>query len=80
MSKSSLRIVLVDSLGDVLFTGESTIAAPQWMTEEDAEPACPATRRSPTADSGIYLSASRSSRAVADDEEEDDAAPQSRVA
>ena len=53
MSKS-LRIVLVDPLGDVLFSGESLSMIPR---EEPAEERCPDTMRSATThESGMYPS------------------------
>ena len=51
MSKS-VRIVLVDPLGDILFSGES-IAQGFPAADEDSE-RCPETKRSATSDSGIY--------------------------
>jgi len=53
MSKSSLRIVLVDPLGDVMFSGESMMAS--FANDEEEEP-LPATRRSATSESGIFAS------------------------
>lgn len=44
---SSMRIVLVDPLGEVLFSGESMVA----RQSADIEP-CPETKRS--AESGVY--------------------------
>jgi hypothetical protein len=52
MSKSSMRIVLVDPLGDVLFSGESMIA--NVLVEDEIEEPFPETKRSATSDSGIY--------------------------
>lgn len=61
---SSMRIVLVDPLGDILFSGESMIAHPseealaaesRSRADQRAESACPATKRS--TESGIYRSA-----------------------
>ena len=46
MSVSSKRIVLVDPLGEVLFSGESVIA------KAPGEEACPETKRS--AESGLF--------------------------
>jgi hypothetical protein len=51
-SKSSKRIVLVDPMGDVLFSGESVIAQ-----EAEPEEACPATMRSEG--SGVFRAAER---------------------
>ncbi len=61
MSKSSLRIVLVDPLGDVLFSGESmsakqTIAPPALDEHGEIEDGCPPTMRSPTSESGFFAS------------------------
>lgn len=68
MSKSSsMRIVLVDTRGDVLFSGASTIAAQEWSTDEMQADACPETKRSLTSDSGIYVSASRRAEIVEDE-------------
>ena len=53
MSKSSLRIVLVDPLGDVLFSGESMMAS--FANDLEEEPV-PTTRRSATSESGIFAS------------------------
>jgi hypothetical protein len=53
MSKSSMRIVLVDPLGDILFSGESI--ATELPAREDR---CPETQRSATSDSGIFPVAS----------------------
>lgn len=53
MSKSSMRIVLVDPLGDVLFSGESMMAT---FANDEEEPV-PATRRSATSESGIFATA-----------------------
>ena len=52
---SSKRIVLVDPLGDILFSGESMIA------KKVDEELCPETKRS--ADSGMFPAASPSKRA-----------------
>lgn len=59
----SKRIVLVDPLGDVLFSGVSLAAQPTppkeppvaeiAQREEEIEP-CPDTLRSPTHDSGVF--------------------------
>lgn len=54
MSKSSLRIVLVDPRGDVLFSGESMILQPPI---DDVEDVCPPTMRSPTSESGMFAAA-----------------------
>ncbi len=59
MSKSSLRIVLVDPLGDILFSGESmiakqTIAPPPLDEHGEIEDECPPTMRSPTSESGFF--------------------------
>ena len=56
MSKSSLRIVLVDPLGDVLFSGESMMAS---FANDDEEEPVPATRRSATSESGIFATIAR---------------------
>jgi hypothetical protein len=74
MSKSSLRIVLVDPLGDVLFSGESMVAraaldAEPLTSTHDAGPAapqpseeedepCPQTKRSN--ESGVFPALRRS--------------------
>lgn len=66
MSLSSKRIVLVDPLGEVLFSGESMIAidhaAGRERAEREAREACPETQRS-AADasegSGIYRAVRR---------------------
>ncbi len=58
MSKS-LRIVLVDPRGDVLFSGESMTAKETlvpWPINE-VDDACPPTMRSPTSESGIFAAA-----------------------
>ena len=47
MSLSSKRIVLVDPLGEVLFSGESVVA------QAPGEEACPETKRS-AAESGLF--------------------------
>ena len=52
-----MRIVLVDPLGDVLFSGESMVAAtaqpfPAPAMNDDEEEPCPQTRRS--AESGVF--------------------------
>jgi hypothetical protein len=58
-SKSSLRIVLVDQEGDVLFSGESLGLREGWSraaadVAPEPEP-CPETKRSPTVtQSGVY--------------------------
>ena len=52
MSKPSMRIVLVDPLGDILFSGESIAKAPP------ARDSCPETQRSATSESGIFPVAS----------------------
>lgn len=52
MSKSSMRIILVDPLGDILFSGESIAKDPP------ARDSCPETQRSATSDSGIFPVAS----------------------
>lgn len=57
----SKRIVLVDPLGDVLFSGVSVAqstapppeTAPAAVVEDEIEE-CPATLRSPTHDSGVF--------------------------
>lgn len=59
MSKS-LRIVLVDPLGDVLFSGESmnaqqTLVPPPLDDHDEIEDACPPTMRSPTSESGMFV-------------------------
>ena len=54
---SSKRIVLVDPLGDILFSGESMIA------KQVDEERCPETKRS--AESGMFPSVSPSKRAPA---------------
>jgi hypothetical protein len=51
MSKS-MRIVLVDPLGDILFSGDSI--AQGLPTTDDAEDRCPETKRSATSESGMY--------------------------
>ena len=51
MSKS-MRIVLVDPLGDVLFSGESMIAMER--PSDEVEEVCPATKRSATSESGVF--------------------------
>lgn len=51
MSKSSLRIVLVDPRGDVLFSGKSMILQPP------VDDVCPPTMRSPTSESGMFAAA-----------------------
>jgi hypothetical protein len=60
-SKSSMRIVLVDPLGDVLFSGESLSAraggSPLAPRSSDASQACPETKRS--AGSGIFRTVDR---------------------
>ena len=57
MSKS-LRIVLVDPLGDILFSGESMIAKPTIAAaldeHEEIGDECPPTMRSPTSESGFF--------------------------
>jgi len=50
MSKSSIRIVLVDPLGDILFSGESIAKA----LPARAIDLCPETQRSATSESGIF--------------------------
>ena len=64
MSKSALRIVLVDPLGDVLFSGESMSVkqtiAPRALDEHgEIEDECPPTMRSPTSESGIFAAYGR---------------------
>jgi len=50
---SSMRIVLVNSLGDVLFSGESLLASgPESAAEPDDAADCPETLRS--GESGIF--------------------------
>ena len=60
MSKSSvLRIVLLDTLGDVLFSGESLSMIPMEQPAAEAEERCPETLRSrmtPNHESGVYPS------------------------
>jgi hypothetical protein len=55
MAKSSMRIVLVDALGDVMFSGESMIATE--LPTDEAEERCPETKRSATSESGIFAKA-----------------------
>jgi hypothetical protein len=62
MSKSSMRIVLVDPLGDIMFSGESVIA--QELPTDDAEEGCPETKRSATSESGIFAAAAYDQDAV----------------
>lgn len=57
MSKSSMRIVLVDPLGDLLFSGESMMAS--VFANDEAEEAIPQTRRSATSESGIFTTVPR---------------------
>lgn len=58
MSKSSMRIVLVDPLGDILFSGESMVAQMASAPRPEPEPVpveeepCPQTKRS--AESGVF--------------------------
>lgn len=63
MSLSSKRIVLVDPLGEVLFSGESLIGTAHVATRErEAREACPETQRSAADDgagSGIYRTVKR---------------------
>lgn len=56
MSKSSMRIVLVDPLGDILFSGESMIAKelPAREPVDLVDTSCPETQRSATSESGIF--------------------------
>jgi hypothetical protein len=56
-SKSSKRIVLVDPLGDILFSGESMIAK-----EAQTADACPETKRS--AGSGVFRAVEATSEVV----------------
>jgi len=58
MSKS-LRIVLVDPRGDVLFSGESMTAKETLVPSPivELEDACPPTMRSPTSESGMFAAA-----------------------
>ena len=58
MSKS-LRIVLVDPRGDVLFSGESMIAKETLLPPpvDSLEDVCPPTMRSPTSESGMFVAA-----------------------
>ncbi|HSO40023.1 MAG TPA: hypothetical protein VLT33_46165 [Labilithrix sp.] len=56
---AKLCIVLVDPLGDVLFSGESVMATappPPVAVELDLDEACPETKRSATSESGIFAS------------------------
>ena len=73
---SSMRIVLVDPLGDVLFTGESWLATGPASpaanhegnaVEEDTEEDCPQTLRS--GDSGIFPVERAKPVTTADDDE-----------
>ena len=70
MSKSSLCIVLVDPLGDVLFSGESMMAkqtiAPALDEHEEIEDTCPPTMRSPTSESGFFAAYRSSAQEGAD--------------
>lgn len=77
-SKSSLRIVLVDPVGDVLFSGESLRAREGWSgsspevaaTEAVASEPCPETLRSPAVSkSGVYPSVKRRAPSVPDRDE-----------
>jgi hypothetical protein len=75
-SKSSLHIVLVDPIGDVLFSGESLRAREGWWgmeagaTETSSEE-CPVTLRSPAVSkSGVYPSVRRRAPSVPDREED----------
>lgn len=91
-SKSSMRIVLVDPLGDILFSGESlSVREGDPLVKADAAPdsseavteRCPATLRSAeVSQSGIFRTVSRESYA---DEDEDlsgeirDVSPRRRI-
>ena len=57
-SFSSKRIVLVDPLGEILFSGESIA---QQAVKETAEEPCPETKRS-ALQSGLFRAVSRSER------------------
>lgn len=75
MSLSSKRIVLVDPLGEVLFSGESMIANVHAVQRErEAREACPETQRS-AADasegSGVYRAVRRVAVVEGDDAEAD---------
>lgn len=77
-SKSSMRIVLVDPLGEVLFSGESLsvqqaepVAGPD--SSEAVTERCPETLRS--AGSGVYRAVDRTSVHVTDDAPETEDAP-----
>ena len=68
MSKS-LCIVLVDPLGDVLFSGESviaqqTIVPPPLDAHDEIEDACPPTMRSPTSESGMFVASRYAQNAI----------------
>jgi hypothetical protein len=71
---SSKRIVLVDPLGDVLFSGESMI-----VKEAETADTCPETKRS--AGSGVFRAAERVVvvDVEGDDESQDDAAVDTEV-
>ena len=56
MSSTSKRIVLVDPLGDVLFSGESMIAKEAVKATAAAADQCPETKRS--AESGTFRAVS----------------------
>jgi hypothetical protein len=58
---AKLCIVLVDPLGDVLFSGESVMATPPPPpaavdVDLDLDQVCPETKRSATSESGIFAS------------------------
>lgn len=62
MSKVSMRIVLVDPRGDIMFSGESVIDKDP-ETDEPCE-RCPETLRSATSESGFFTAAARDGDAV----------------
>ena len=59
MSKVSMRIVLVDPRGDIMFSGESVIAK-----DPETDERCPETLRSATSESGFFTAAARDDDAV----------------